>query len=116
MIKLLVSWFASALALLIVAYFLPGFHVRGIEAAMIAAAVIGLVNGTIGALLKLLTFPIGCITLGLGFLVINALMLWLSSRFVDGFHIDGLLPALIGAVLLSLVNALLRMVFEPMTK
>ena len=116
MIKLLVSWFASALALLIVAYFLPGFHVRGIEAAMVAAIVIGLVNGTIGALLKLLTFPIGCITLGLGFLIINALMLMLASSLLTGFHVDGFIPAFIGAILLSLVNGLLRKVFEPMTK
>ena len=116
MIKLLVSWFASALALLIVAYFVPGFHVRGIEAAMIAAIVIGLVNGTLGALLKLLTFPIGCLTLGLGFIVINALMLWLATSLVDGFRIDGFVPAFIGAILLALVNALLRKLFEPITK
>ena len=109
--RLLLSWFANALALLLVSQFLWGFHVTGLVAALIAALVIGLVNGTIGALLKLLTFPIGCVTFGLFNLVINALMLWLASKLVDGFRIDGFIPALIGAVLLSLVNSLLRSLF-----
>jgi putative membrane protein len=114
--NLFLSWIASAAALMIVAYIVPGFHVTGIVAALIAAVVIGLVNGTLGAILKLLAFPIGCLTFGLAYLVINALMVWLASSFVDGFHIDGFVPAFIGAVLLSLVNWMVRTALKPLEK
>lgn len=114
--NLLLSWMASAAALLIVAYVVPGFHVAGIVAALIAAVAIGLVNGTLGAILKVLAFPIGCLTFGLAFLVINALMVWLASTLVDGFRIDGFLPAFIGAVLLSIVNWMVRTALKPLEK
>jgi len=114
--NLLIHWLASAAALLAVAYLVPGFRVRDFISALIAAAVIGLVNGTVGAVLKILAFPIGCLTFGLAYLVINALMLWLSSLFVPGFKIDGFIPALIGTVLLSIVNWLLRTVLSPFKK
>ncbi len=114
--NLLLSWIASAAALLIVAYILPGFRVDGVSAALVAAVVIGLVNGTLGALLKILAFPIGCITFGVAYLVINALMLLLASKLVDGFRIDGFIPALFGAILLSLVNWMVRTALKPLEK
>src|ERR1700730_14935684 len=78
--------------------------------ALIAAVVIGLVNGTIGFFLKVVTFPLTILTLGLFWLVINALMLEVAAALVPGFRIDGFLPAFFGAIVLSLVNMALRMV------
>ena len=69
---------------------------------------IGLVNGTIGFFLKIVTFPLSVLTLGLFWLVINALMLEVAAALVPGFRIDGFLPAFFGAIVLSLVNMILR--------
>jgi len=104
MLKLFIHWLLSAIALLVISHFVPGFHVMGLEPALIAALVIGLLNATLGLLLKIITFPITIITLGLFLLVINAAMILLASRLVTGFHVTGWIPALVGAVVLALVG------------
>ncbi len=108
MLRLLVHWVLSAVALLIVAHVVPGFYLRGIGAALWAAVVIGLVNATLGLLLKVITFPLTVLTLGIFWLIINALMLMFASWFVPGFHISGFLAAFIGAVVLALINLFFR--------
>ncbi len=112
MIHLLLIWFLSALALLIVAYVVPGFELAGIGSALIASIVVGFLNATIGFLLKLLTFPISILTLGLFFLVINAIILLLASAFVPGFHIRGFFAAFLGAIVLMLVRLVFRLVIN----
>jgi putative membrane protein len=109
MTHLLINWLLSALSLVIVAHLVSGFHLSGFSSALIAAIVIGLVNGTIGFFLKIVTFPLSILTLGLFWLIINALMLELASAFVPGFRIDGFLPAFFGSIVLSLVNMGLRL-------
>lgn len=108
MTRLLIQWVLSAVLLLVVAHLVPGFQVTGFGAALIAALVIGLVNGTLGFLLKILTFPLTLLTFGLFLLVVNALMLMLASNLVRGFDVAGFLPALLGAVLLALLNMVVR--------
>ena len=105
--NLLIRWLISAASLLIVAYFVPGIRVDGFITALVAAVVIGLVNGTIGALIKLFTFPIRWLTLGVLSLVINAVMLMLSAHFVNGFYVSGFVAAFIGSILLSVTNSIL---------
>ena len=107
MIRLLIRWLISAASLLIVAYCVPGIRVNSFLTALIAAVVIGLVNGTIGVVIKLFTFPIRWLTLGVFSLVINALMLMLSTYFVDGFFVDGFVAAFLGSILLSITNWIL---------
>jgi putative membrane protein len=94
----------------------PGISVSGPVAALIAALVIGLVNATLGLLLKIITFPLTILTLGLFWFVINALMLELAAAFVRGFEVRGFVPALIGAVVLSLVSSVLQWLFMPSRK
>jgi putative membrane protein len=112
MVKLLVHWVLSALCLLLVARFVPGFFVRGFGTALIAAVVIGLVNGTLGLLLKIVTFPLTLLTFGLFWLLINALMLKFAALFVPGFDVHGLWPAFWGGVILSLLNMVVRQVLK----
>lgn len=112
MLNLLLGWLASAISLLVVAYFVPGFHVDTFVTAVIAAVVIGFINGTLGFLVKLVTFPLRLLTLGLLSLVINAVMLWIATYFVTGFRIDTFVTALIGSVCLSIVNWALRLVLK----
>ncbi len=112
MVRILAHWVLSALCLLLVANFVPGFYVKGFATALIAAIVIGLVNGTIGALLKVITFPLTILTFGLFWLLINALMLKFAAFFVPGFEVRGLWPAFWGGLILSLLNMAVRQVLS----
>jgi putative membrane protein len=107
--RLLLNWLLSAISLLIVSHLVPGFHVRGFTAALIAAVVIGLVNATIGLFLKIITFPLSILTLGIFWLVINALMLMFASALLSpDFVVRGFWPAFWGAIVLALINMLLK--------
>ncbi|HYD16797.1 MAG TPA: phage holin family protein [Candidatus Nanoarchaeia archaeon] len=108
MLRLLLNWVLSAVLLLVVSRLVPGFEVTGFKAALIAALVVGLINATLGFVLKVLTFPLTLVTLGVFLLVINALMLMLASHFVDGFAVTGFWPAFLGAILLSLLHLLVK--------
>jgi putative membrane protein len=111
--RLLLKWLLSGLAVWIVAHVVPGIYVSGAFAALIAALVIGFINATIGAVLKILTFPLTLVTLGLFWFVINALMLKFASALVPGFQVHGFFAAFLGAILLSLVNMMLRWLVDP---
>ena len=107
--RTIINWFLSALAVWLVAQFVHGFHVSGIAAALVAAVVIGFVNATLGTLLKLVTLPLTILTLGLFWLIINALMLELASALLSpAFRVDSFAAAFWGAIVLSIVNMLLR--------
>jgi putative membrane protein len=108
MMKLLLHWLLSALALLAVSHLIPGFHVRGFVPALVAALVIGLLNATLGLFLKIVTIPLSILTLGLFLLVINGVMILLASKIVQGFRVDGIVPAFWGAVVLALLGMLIR--------
>jgi putative membrane protein len=108
MVRLLAHWILSALCLLLVSRFVPGFIVSGFGTALLAAVVIGLVNGTLGLLLKLISLPLILITFGLFWLVINAVMLEFASLLVPGFIVRGFGPAFWGALILSLLNFAVR--------
>lgn len=112
-VRLLLNWVLSALAVWIVSRIVPGIYVHGPVAALIAALVIGFINATIGLLIKIVTFPLTLLTLGLFWFVINAAMLKLASAFVPGFEVHGFGAALIGAIVLSLVNWLLHWLIVP---
>jgi len=106
--KHLLNWALSALALWVVSHLISGFHVSGWRSALIAALVIGFINATLGLFLKIVTFPLTLLTLGLFWLIINAVMIKLASAIVPGFHVDTFGAAFWGAIVLSLVNMLFR--------
>lgn len=103
-----INWVLSALAVWVVSRLIPGFHVSGVAAALIAALVIGFVNATLGMLLKIITLPLTILTLGIFWFVINALMLEMAAAVVPGFRIDTFASAFWGAIILSFVNMLFR--------
>jgi putative membrane protein len=108
MLRLLVKWILSAVLLLVVAHFVPGFRVTSLTSALIAAVVIGLINGTLGLLLKIITLPLTFLTFGIFLLVINALMLLVASAIVPGFHVEGFAPAFWGGISLSILHLLVN--------
>ena len=112
MLDLLIHWFISAASLMIVAFLFPGIELRAFGTALIAPVVIGLVNATLGLLVKLLTLPLTIVTLGIFWLVIDALMLQLAAALVPGFFIAGFWSAFFGAIVLSIVSSILTLLIR----
>ncbi|HEX3986850.1 MAG TPA: phage holin family protein [Acidobacteriaceae bacterium] len=112
MLRLLLKWLLYAVALLITAHLVPGFHLRDLAAALVAVVIIGFLNMTLGLLLKIITFPLSIITLGLFLLVINAFILKLAGNVLPGFYVATWSAAFIGAVVLALLHLLLRLLMD----
>jgi putative membrane protein len=106
MIRMLLHWILNAVALLLVARYVKDFVVHDFVSAMIAVVVIGLFNATFGLLLKIITLPLGILTFGLFFLVINAIVLKFSSEFVPGFRVATFKAAFLGALALTVLHLL----------
>ena len=107
MLGLLLRWIIGAITLFVIAYFVPGFHIRNWSSAFIAVVVIALLNATLGFLLKVVTFPLSVLTLGIFLLVINAFMLEVAAHLVPGFQVNSFGSAFVGAVVLAIVHMLL---------
>lgn len=104
MVTLLIVWITNALALLIVAKILPGFHVASFGTALLFAIILGLLNAIIRPIILLLTLPFTILTLGLFTFVVNALMLTLASHIVRGVMIDSFSTAILAALLLWFIS------------
>ena len=113
MFKLLLVWMINAVALMAVAYLLPGIAVSSFVTALVAALVLGLVNAVIRPVLILLTLPATVLTLGLFIFVINGLMFWFVGSFIQGFIVGGFWAGVIGAIVYSLVSFALSAVLLP---
>ena len=111
--KLLLVWLINAIALMAVAYLLPGIAVAGFLTALVAALVLGLVNAVIRPVLILLTLPVTLLTLGLFIFVINGLMFWFVGSFISGFTVAGFWPGVSGAIGYSIVSWLLAALLLP---
>ncbi|MCL4782430.1 MAG: phage holin family protein [Bryobacterales bacterium] len=107
MTSLLIQWLITAVALIVAAYILPGMRIKNFGIALVAAAVLGVVNALIRPVVAFFSFPITFVTLGLFALVINGLMLMLVSKLVPDFEVDGCLTSILGAILISIVSALI---------
>ena len=110
--KLILNWLLSAAALLGVAYLYPGVTVTSFSAALIAAAVLGLLNMIVRPILVLLTLPVTVVTLGLFLFVVNALMFWAAASLVSGLNVNGFGAALIGSLIYSALQLLIDFVLE----
>ena len=88
-------------------HFFPGVHVHTIEAYVIASAAVGLMNAIVRPILTFFSFPLTILTLGLFYLVVNGVSFGLAALLVDGFVVDGFLPAVLGAACTSVVSTIL---------
>jgi putative membrane protein len=112
LVHILVGWLVSAFALWVVAQIIPGIEVRDFGAALLATIVIGVVNAVMGPVLRFLAWPLTVLTLGLFLLVINAILLKLAAMLTPGFRVRGFLNAILGSLVLTILNSLLhRLVF-----
>ena len=106
--RLLIKWLLSALALLAVAYLYSGVQVSTYTSALLAAAVIGLLNMFVRPVLVVLTLPVTIVTLGLFLFVINALLFWAASGLLSGFHVNSFFAALVGSLIYSLLGLVIE--------
>ena len=100
----LIHWLLNGVGLLIVANILPGIQVEGFGSALIAALVIGFASATLGVILKIVLLPFIFLTLGVVYFLINGMMLKLASELVPGFRVNGCMTAVLGSILLTLVD------------
>ena len=101
---LIAKWFISALSLLAADYFIQGISVNGFYTALIVALLLGLLNAVVRPILVILTLPVTVLTLGLFIFVINGALFWFLSTFINGFHVDGLLAGIEGAIVVSVFS------------
>jgi putative membrane protein len=114
MITVLLKWILSAVALVLVAHFVPGIHV-GFVAALLAAIVIGLINAVLRPILIILTLPITILTLGLFILIINAVLFWLAAAIVPHFTVRGWGAAIVGALLYAVLGWVINFAIDRAT-
>lgn len=114
---IIARWFINALALLLVAYVLPGFTVASFGWALVVAVFLGICNAIIRPILLILTLPITILTLGIFSFVINALMIMLVSALLEGFEVSSFSTAFVAALILWAVswftNTIIRSSAEP---
>ena len=114
--RFLLRLLLNGIAILVAVSAISGLHVRDEMAALTAGAILGLINAFIRPVLKVLSFPITILTLGLFTLVINAVCLALTAYLVDGFEIDGPQPAFLGALIVTFVSWSLSVLLVPAKK
>ena len=111
MLGSLLAILATALSLLVVDIIFSGVSIANFPAALIAAAVIGVINAGVKPVISLLSLPINILSLGAFSLVINGLCFWLASLLVPGFRVAGLIAFIVAPIILSLVNTFLNKYF-----
>jgi putative membrane protein len=107
---IVIRWLLNTLALLFTAKLIKGIYVDGVIAALWAASLLGVINAFIRPLVIVLTLPVNILTLGLFTLVINGLMLMLTSAVSYGFRVEGMFAAIVGSLVFSLVSGFLSLV------
>lgn len=104
----LITWAVSAVAVWLTASIMPGVVVSSFREALLVALVLGLLNAIVRPILVLLTLPATVLTLGLFLLVINAAVLLLADRLLDGFAVGGFWTAMLASIVLSVVTSVLN--------
>ncbi|MFD1629647.1 phage holin family protein [Pseudopedobacter beijingensis] len=102
--KVIIEILLMGLAIAIAAYIVPGVQVESFFKAIMAGLFIGLANATVGFILRVLTFPLNFLTLGLVSFIITVLMVMLVSNLMSGFHVSGFLSATVFAIVLAIIN------------
>jgi putative membrane protein len=102
----------TAVAVIFCARLIPGVQVNGFFTAVVVAIALALLNTFLKPILVFLTFPITIITLGLFYLMINVIIIYIAARLIDGFSVSGFLPALLFSFGISIVSSILSAIFD----
>ena len=104
---IVIRWLILTAAITVAAYVIDGIHVDGFFSALMAAAILGILNVFFRPILLILTLPINILSLGLFTFIINALMLWMASTVISGFQVEGFLSAIFGSLIITIVSWIL---------
>jgi len=102
--KFLIRVLAAGAGFWIASRIIPGVHVGGVGALLLAALMLGVINAVVRPIIVLLTLPITVLTLGLFLLVVNGFTVWLVTRFMPGVHVHGFWDAMLTALVISMVS------------
>ena len=111
MIDLILHILCLGAAILLIARVLPGVHVESYGTAVLVAVIYGLINVTLGTLLKLLGLPFVILTLGIFLIIINTFLLWLTDQLLEDFEIEDLGTTFIAALLITIADTVLALIF-----
>lgn len=114
--NILVALVLNALALIVTAYIVPGFHVDNFVTTLITGVVLGFINAFIRPILAIVSAPITILTLGLFSFVINAVILYLASLVVPGFRLDSIMSAILGGIVLAVVSTIIASLAKEVKK
>jgi putative membrane protein len=113
-IRVLIGWLLSAAAFLAVSKLLPDFRIGSFGTALVVSAVYSILHVVLHfilfKILWIMTIPLVILTLGLIFFVVNAVILWFTDKIVEDFNIDRTSTLIVAAVLLTIVNWIIRLV------
>lgn len=104
---ILIRWLILTASITLASYLMDGIHIEGFKSALLASAVLGLLNAFFRPILIILTLPINILSLGLFTFVINAMLLRMASGLINGFEVHGFWAAVIGSLIISIINWLL---------
>jgi len=105
---IIIRWLTLTAAIVFTSYLLDGIHISGFLSALLAAAMLGILNAFFRPIALLLTLPINILSLGFFTFVINALMLKMASGIITGFDVTGFWSAIFGSLLISAISWLLN--------
>lgn len=112
LLQLLIRWLVLAVGVTIATRLIPGIHCDDNTTLLVVVLLLSFFNAILKPLLVLFTLPFILLTMGLGMVVINALLFLFVGKLVDGFHVDGFWVAVGGAVIVSLTNFLASQLFK----
>jgi putative membrane protein len=112
MFRFFIVWLSSAVALAITVRMVQGYFMDDVRAVLIATVAIGFLNGSFAVMLHHVTSHMGSLTFGLSLLVFNGLLILAASRFVPGFNVNGWHPIAWGALVLAVLETLVRSVLR----
>lgn len=110
--KLILRLLLNAIAVVILSYVLPGVGVDSMMTAILVAVVLSILNFLVKPILVIFTLPITILTLGLFLLVINAIIILLAAKLIDGFYVSGFWRAVIFSLLLAILQAILHSILK----
>jgi putative membrane protein len=115
-VNLVLSWLVNTVGLWVATKIVPGVFVEDTDALIVAALVIGLINAVVRPILAFITFPITVLTLGLFYFVLNGAMLYLAAEILPGFALEGMVTAVVAAIVMSVVATVLHLFVRPKKK
>jgi len=108
MTTIVITWIANSLAIYAVAYLMRGVDVASFRDALLAGALLSIVNALVKPIVVVLTLPLTIVTLGLFYFVVTAFCLWLTAQLAPGFMLHGFLTTIVASILISIISAVLH--------